>query len=225
VPGLVRRGGVLNRIAGLALLLVGGATGASAQGTGTHPLPPLPWERPGLSCGAYCGAEWSTCRSVPLFDAPRPGAAVVAWIPPHEELEVTEGRIVVESPGVVVFRDTTRPPRIPSQAGIPPVPDTLRFVPGDTLYVLDRETDGDGVGVWHLYFRGAPLVSEYPFWEEAGYADGDAPAVLVRSPGATEWVHVQRSAAVGGWVVNVPGAFAGTAPYYTGGPELCAARP
>lgn len=190
---------------------------AGAQINAAHPFPPMPREREGLPCGAYCGHTWRACRSVPLFDAPRSGAALLGWLPPHELVAPVEGRNVTESPGVVVFRDTTRPP--PYGEALDPPPDSLFFVPGDTLYILNRQSDGD-IGFYNTYFRGQHLRLEYKLWQESFDAQPDATAIMVRSLESTWWVRIRRSGGTSAWTRET-GAFAGVNPKYGGGPDRC----
>jgi hypothetical protein len=151
-----------------------------------------------------------------VFATPGRSAALQNWLEPLRIVTVIEGLNVVEQPGVVVLRE----PLVVYPDTVNTMPnsrtETVHFSGRDTVYVLDRESDGDSWELWHIWYRGKPR-STRRFWDDSP----GAKAVMVRQPAGSWWIKIRMHDERLGWVMYDQDAFAGTAPHYTGGPERC----
>jgi hypothetical protein len=190
-----------------------------------NPPPPLPWERP-APCDNYCESPWTVCRSTDLYAIANPNGAPVFTLVYGDTIHVLAGKVRVERPGIVVFHDTVRyitPTDLPGPEHFPaPIPDSLIFTPGDTVFVLDWDSDGDGSGAWHIWYHGQHLAVD-GFWDIPS-PSGNPKAVMVSQPQAIWWVRARDAAGREAWLAVADDNVAGTAPHYRDGPELCAKK-
>ena len=200
------------------------ASSVSAQGRARNPLPPLPWERP-APCDTYCEPLWTVCRPIPVRAAGDSGAPTLFTLTRGDTIHVTAGKIRVERPGIVLLRGRLRyerpegfsgPEELPASA-----PDTVTFQVGDTVFVLDWDSDGDASGAWHVWYRGHHLAVE-KFWSERGRYSSVGTAELLSRPVSTWWVQVRDTRGRAGWLAVADDNVAGKAPHYEDGPERCA---
>jgi hypothetical protein len=155
-----------------------------------------------------------------MFSEPRTGATLKAWLPPFDQLQPVRGLVIVENPGVIVFKEGFQfVDRGPESNAQRTKSDTLRFTVRDTVYAFNWDSDGDGSGVWHLWFRGRPMTSQ-EFWVEQWSAQPDDKAIMTRIPATTYWVEVRRRTGESGWII-MDNAFAGVAPHYEDAPKRC----
>lgn len=162
------------------------APAAAAQGP-----PPLPIVREGacpFECCTY--GPWRARTAVPVLAAERVSGDTAFVLAPGETVEAVTGNVHVRRAATVVFQ---RPFRLPRT-----ITDTLQFVPGDTVYVLDHISEG----VYHVWFRGAPLHMD----QQWAFPDDD-PAIRARAramadaPPAVEWwVRIRRRDGREGWI-------------------------
>jgi hypothetical protein len=100
-----------------------------------------------------------------------------------------------------------------------PAPDTVQFLAGDSLFVLDWQSDGDGTGAWHGWLHGQEIAGD-DFWRFRNRRDPRI--VLVQELKSTWWVRVRDSAGHEGWIPS--DHMAGKSPHYDDGPERCTRR-
>jgi len=211
------------RASSFSILLIV-ATSASAQQRARNPLPPLPWERPD-PCDTYCEPLWTVCRPIAVRAAGDFGAPTLFTLTRGDTVQVTAGKMRVERPGIVLLRGSfryVRPEDFPGPKQLPaPAPDTLTFQAGDTVFVLDWDSDGDGSGAWHVWYRGHHLAVE-KFWSDGGRYSSVGAAALLFIPVSTWWVQVRDTRGRAGWLAVEDDNIAGRSPHYEDGPERCA---
>ena len=95
---------------------------------------------------------------------------------------------------MITFRDTISNPGDEGGEQV----DSIRFIPADTLYILNYI--GEGYLVW--WYRGRADTG-YQFWDDShGYVHGPKSVVVLREARSTDWVQVRSAAGKEGWVVQ-----------------------
>jgi len=165
--------------------------------------PPIPYVVKDACEGEGCDTRgvWAACSTLVVRSDKRPDAPMVFTIAPQEKFTAVTADVHVVVPGMVVFRDT-----ISNRAneGGDPV-DSIRFIPADTLYILNYI--GEGYLVW--WYRGQ-AARGYQFWGDEHYHGPDFPedVVAIRSAKSVWWVRVRNTAGKEGWMVGDPYKFA-----------------
>lgn len=188
---------------GCLAALLAAAHAAAAQGP-----PPLPLVREGacpFECCMY--GPWRARAAIPVFAAERDSGQPAFRLAPGETVEAVTGNVHVRRAATAVFQ---RPFRLPRT-----ITDTLLFVPGDTIYVLDHISEG----VYHVWFRNAPLQMDrqWAYPDEDAAIRADARALADRPPVVEWWVRIRRSDGREGWILLDP-----TEPARFDGSDACA---
>jgi hypothetical protein len=190
------------------ILLLGFANPAEAQSQKAGERPPLPWQR-AEPCTDYCVPEWTVCRATPVFDRAGGGSKLTGWLRRGDALTFVRGLRIVDAPGTVVVRKAMM---LKGQ----------RYAPGDTIYVLDRQSDGDGDAFWHWWTRGKFGRGE-EFWDSEEVTREASTARMTTVPGSAWWVQVRYPGNRTGWMIFDEEAIAGHAPKYGPSRAVCAA--
>jgi len=143
---------------------------------------------------------WAACSTVVVRSDKRSDAPLAFIIAPQEKFTAVTADVHVVVPGLIVFRDTISNP---GDEGGEPV-DSIRFIPADTLYILNYL--GEGYLVW--WYRGQ-AVTGYQFWNDE-HASGpySKDVVAIRSAHSVWWVRVRNAAGKEGWIVGSLDRFA-----------------
>ena len=158
--------------------------------------PRTPWIVKNVCPGEYCSlGAWAACSTVVARREARPQAPPAFALQPGEGFTALSGDVHVDVAGIVVFR---HPYSNPGDEGGPPV-DSIRFLPTDTLYVLNSISEG--YLMW--YYRGRAETG-YQFWNGPPFIPGEAEpgdtAVMIRPPQEVWWVRLRNAAGREGWV-------------------------
>jgi hypothetical protein len=125
-------------------------------------------------------------------------------VPINDTVHVTQTDLHLEAPGLVVFRQAHVLEKEDHDGEPRPAVDTLRFVAGDTLYLLHHIE----LGQWQAEFRGARHRITDGFWfadralpGHAGSTARDSAIAIARSyPKTSAWWHVSlRDGSKGFW--------------------------
>jgi len=188
---------------------------AAGQTPVHNPVPPTPWIASGECPGEGCTlGAWSACTTVVVRKEKRPDAAPAFALHRGDRVTALRGDVHVDVPGIVIFSDTITYEPKPWA----PSPDTVRFGPADTLYLLNYL--GEGYLVW--WFRGRADTGQ-AFWPtRAGPSRHPGRrAVLLRRTSEVWWVRVRNARGEEGWLVPTMATMSGAAPHYDDGPERC----
>jgi hypothetical protein len=197
------------RIARRTVLVAIAATEVGAQ------APRMPWVRP-EPCDGYCNKVWASCTRVGLRASPEESARVVATVDSGQLVDVIGGERRTTKPGVVVVR---RPHTLvqrlsgPDSEYTPPRPKRWQLRPGDTMYVVDKDTDGDSYVNYVWTYRGREDTT-LAFWDEA-YRRSTDRAVntqLVAEMQQAWWARVRSASGQVGWTRHGP-EWTGTSHY------------
>ena len=150
--------------------------------------------------GCARSGTWAACSTLVVRSDKRSDAPTVFTIAPQEKFTAVTADVHVVVAGLVVFRDTISNP---GDEGGEPV-DSIRFIPADTLYILNYL--GEGYLVW--WYRGQ-AVTGYQFWNDE-HASGpySKDVVAIRSAHSVWWVRVRNAAGKEGWIVGSLDRFA-----------------
>jgi hypothetical protein len=158
--------------------------------------PRMPWIAKDACQGEGCDTTglWAACSTIVAVRDKRGDAPPVFTIQPGERFTAITADVHVEQPGIVVFRDTVSNP---GDEGGPPV-DSIRFIPADTLYILNYI--GEGYLIW--WYRGQADTG-YQFWNDE-HMSGSFPrsVVSVQSQKSVWWVRVRNTAGTEGWILG-----------------------
>ena len=166
-------------------------------------------------CEGYCSTTWASCRRVALRASPSSSAAVVGSVDSGQVVRVLDGRRLTSGPGLVVVRRThTLVQRLSGSDGDVPLanPKRWRLNRGDTVYVVDKDTDGDSYVnyVWSLRGREDTTAA---FWDDP--ANPLSPRARVRmlvDLEQTWWARVRSATGLVGWTTQSP-EWSGTSYY------------
>ncbi len=164
--------------------------------------PTMPRVRP-EPCEGYCKPVWASCARITLRAAPSEKAAVTAVLDSGVRASVLERQYHVPSPGVVLVRRSFTWVEQHDQAEGPPVtprnPRRWNFRVGDTIYVVDKDTDGDSY-VNYVWMYGGKEATTASFWEDdRNEPDAKTRARLLSPMGEEWWVRMQGPAGQTGW--------------------------
>jgi hypothetical protein len=160
--------------------------------------PPMPRVR-AEPCTGYCYSQWASCARVSLREQPDSNAPIAVTVDSGRVVEVVEGQVRTNRPGIVVVqRSFTYLQRLhgPDNDVVPDAPKHWRFSPGDTIYVVDEESDGDSYRNWVWSYRAQEDTSA-EFWSED--KAGQPRAVLVRELEKGSWKRVRTNDGRTGW--------------------------
>jgi hypothetical protein len=158
--------------------------------------PPRPYIVRNACEGEGCTTTglWAACSTLAVQSQPRRDAPQIAAIRPGERFTALRTDVHVEVAGMIGFRDTVSNPGNDEGEAL----DSIRFIPADTLYVLNYQ----GEGYLQLWYRGR-VVNGYQFWNDSrGFVGAPPSVVVLREQHATSWVRVRDSAGVEGWLVR-----------------------
>jgi hypothetical protein len=158
--------------------------------------PPKPYIARNACEGEGCTTSglWAACGTIVVREDPRPDAPQVAVIQAGERFTALRTDVHVDVAGMIGFRDTVSNPGNDEGDTV----DSVRFIPADTLYILNYR--GEGYLVW--WYRGR-AARGYQFWDDSqGSVGGPASVVVLREAQSTSWVHVRNSAGKEGWIVR-----------------------
>ena len=174
--------------------------------------PPRTWSRR-APCWDYCSPEWKACRTISLRSAASTTSQVLGSVQLGDSLQATDGVLIIVRPGVVTFRSAytyVKPGDwVEAQAVPVDVPDSLTFSRRDTLYIYDRDSDGDGQGVWRIWFRGQ-FYGVDQFWPFIG--TDRSGITLVSEPSTQWWARVRTATGLEGWLEGTSENVAGRNP-------------
>lgn len=206
----------------LAAIMLAHANTASAQ------RPQMPRVR-AEPCTGYCRTEWASCKTNVLRATPSPTASIVARIDSGEIVHVLAGERRTTRPGIVVIR---KPVTLvqhlsgPDDDITPPRPKRWRMKTGDTVYVVDIETDGDSYKNYIWVYRGHEDTTA-AFWDASDSSRSRLYAGvrtdLIAEMDQAWWARVRTAAGKEGWVKPEPG-WTGTS-YYDDPLSKCARKP
>jgi hypothetical protein len=189
------------RYLSIALTVVAALTAPSAAGA---QLPPMPRVR-SEPCDGYCQPTWATCRRAALRAAPDVDARVVARLDSGQLAHVIDGRRITTRPGIVVVRRThTLVQRLSGADGDVPLehPKRWRLIRGDTVYVVDRETDGDSYRNY-IWVRRGQEDTTAAFWDDPEVMTSpptrSANVRLLAPMEQTWWARVRTTTGLTGW--------------------------
>src|SRR3712207_5374046 len=120
------------------------------------------------ACDGYCNSTWASCSRVSLRSGPSAKAPVAAVVDSGLRVSVLEGQMHTLSPGVVVVRRAFSYVETldgPDDSYNPPNPKRWRFTPGDTIYIVDAEGDGDSYVNFVWTYRGREATTA-KFWSD-----------------------------------------------------------
>jgi len=176
----------------------------------------------------YCYNVWASCARVTLRSEPSQTAPVAAVLDSGLRVKVVTGQMRTVSPGVVVARraDTlVEQLDTPDERVTPPNPKRWRLRAGDTLYVVDRQGDGDSYANFTWIYRGQEATTA-SFWlepdEEAEFPEvARVRSLRMVAPMKQEWwVRVLGPKGQTGWTRRTS-EWSGTS-YYDDSAEKCA---
>jgi hypothetical protein len=191
---IVRRG---LRPSSLAALVIGlaFASAADAQSTAMPRVRAQP-------CEGYCRATWGTCARVALRSTPSEAGKIVGRVDSGQTVRVLDGRRITTRAGVVVVRRThTMVQRLDGseEPVVMPHPKRWRLTRGDTIHVVDKETDGDSFVNYVWILRGREDTTA-AFWPDP--ADEPSPASKAQMVAPMEqawWARVRHASGLTGW--------------------------
>jgi hypothetical protein len=151
---------------------------------------------PNVCTGESCSTQFTAvaCAEVRLSTAQSDAASLGPTVRLNDTVHVTQTDLHLEAPGVVVFRKAHVLEKEDHDGEPRPAVDTLRFVAGDTLYLLYHI----GLGQWQAVFRGTSRRISDGFWfadpalpGRAGSMASDSVIAIARSyPKTSTWWHV-----------------------------------
>jgi hypothetical protein len=177
-------------------------TAAAPRGLGAQ-RPAMPRVRPD-DCGGYCNSVWASCARIRLRSAPSEKASVAAVLDSGLRVNVLAREARTLSPGVVVVRRTftlVEKRYGPAEPVTPPNAKRWRLRAGDTIYVVDTESDGDSYTDYVWSYRGREATTA-KFWfdPESDFApDPSARARMVAPMDQQWWTHVRGPRGETGW--------------------------
>jgi hypothetical protein len=207
----------LAAVAALATTFI--PTSAAAQ------RPAMPRIRPD-SCDNYCNEEWASCRRMSLRTTPSENAPVAAVLDSGVRATVLQMQRHNVTPGLVVVRRTftldEHAFELKEEAN--PKPPRWRLRAGDTIYVLDRISDGDGDATYIWTHRGRETETR-SFWPSyvADPPKPREPLRLVQHLEQQWWARVKGPAGETGWTLQSQD-WSGTN-HYDDPAEKCARQP
>ena len=145
--------------------------------------------------GEGCATQglWAACSTLVAYRDARPDVPQVFAIQRGERFTALGTDVHVEAPGIITFRDT-----VINAEGEAFDVDSIRFIPADTLYILNYL--GEGYLVWQ--YRGQRDTG-YQFWNDSrGFVGGPQSVVVLQEAQSTSWVHVRNTAGREGWIVR-----------------------
>ena len=175
--------------------------------------PRMPMIRVGSCPGEDCtyGNLVVACEHLSLVASDSLGAKQTGTtIHKGDTVTLVTGNLHLIEPGIVLIKRDYEITKYPNPEGGPQRPrrDTLRFVAGDTLYVLDYVE----LGEWNWWYRGKAGDGE-EFWTGVGERafspeDEHAPAIAITKPRGEWWYKLQKDGeSEGGWVQGGRGRF------------------
>jgi hypothetical protein len=177
--------------------------------------PPMPRVR-AQPCTGYCNTIWASCQRAALRAAPAESAPVVASVDSGQLVHVIAGERRTTRPGIVVVRQTFTLVQRLSTADedyTPPHPKRWRLKGGDTVYVVDTDTDGDSYTNYIWVYRGHENTTA-AFWHDTNDESTTpiANAQLMAEIEQRWWARVRTSTGTLGW--TAPGSeWSGTSYY------------
>jgi hypothetical protein len=124
-------------------------------------------------CENYCNREWASCGRISLRTTPSEKAAIAAVVDSGLRVEVVDGERQTVAPGIIVVRRAfTLVEQRDSTGGLVTPKNAARWSlrAGDTIYVVDRISDGDGEASYVWFHRGREMTTD-PFSPPNVYAD------------------------------------------------------
>lgn len=119
-------------------------------------------------CDGYCQPVWASCQRVALRAAPSAHAPVAAHLDSGQLVRVVDGRRITTRPGIVVVRRThVFVQRLDGGDGEVTLERPKRFhlIRGDTIYVVDKQTDGDSYTNF-IWMRRGQEDTTAAFWDD-----------------------------------------------------------
>jgi hypothetical protein len=158
----------------------------------------------GEACGKFHVATLVACVDLELRAADSTGAPVVARVAAGDTLASPAGNLHVVSPGLAVL---TRDFRLADATDVPwvdepaPMPDTVTYASGDTVYLLEYGELG-----WRRWWYRGRVRDGPEFWRDPALAPDDTtaatmklPARLLRAPVTVWWVRLRARDGREGW--------------------------
>ncbi|HKH90397.1 MAG TPA: hypothetical protein VKA54_01275 [Gemmatimonadaceae bacterium] len=174
-------------------------------------------------CEGYCNTTWASCRRVALRATPSPRAAVVGNVDSGQLVRVLDGQRHTTTAGRVVVQHThTLVQRLSGSDGDVPLtnPKRWRLRRGDTIHVVDKDTDGDSYVNYVWILRGHEDTTA-AFWDDpAGAPARPARVRMIAELEQTWWVRVRNATGLAGWTTQGP-EWSGTS-YYDEPASRCA---
>lgn len=156
-------------------------------------------------CEGYCQPVWATCHSVALRAAPAADARIVARLDSGQLVRVIDGRRITTRPGLVVVRRThVFVQRLDGGDGEVTLehPKRLRLMRGDTIYIVDKQTDGDSYRNY-IWMRRSLEDTTAAFWDDPEVmTEPTARSTRVRMVAPMEqdwWARVLTVTGLTGW--------------------------
>jgi len=165
-------------------------------------------------CDGYCQTKWATCKRVALRATPSERAPVAGILDSGHIARVIDGRRITTRPGIVVVRRThVLTENLDGDEG--PVviehPRHWRLTRGDTLYVVDVETDGDS-HTNYIWTYGGREDTTAAFWNNPGSPPLPSAKVQMIAPMEQAWWARVTVSGTTGWT-TWSSAWTGTSYY------------
>ena len=181
---------------GVAMIIAASGSNAQAQ----RPLMPRIRVAP---CEHYCSSVWASCLPVSLRSAPIETASIVARVDSGQLVRVIAGERRTTQPGVVVVRHShTLVQRLSSsnEDYTPPNPKHWRLRKGDTLFIVDKQTDGDSYVDYVWVYKNMEDTTA-AFWPDGqGLAPDGTRNVRLHSMMVQDWwAQVRTPSGITGW--------------------------